>query len=368
MTDSASDAPCFVLSRPHGCIEARGVRTRFTSASDAAAAIRRGDVVGLVGALPFDPAGPCELFEPERRSRTASPRQATASRAVPAADAEEVPAAEHAARVERALGRIAEGELEKLVLARRADIRADAPLDPVAVLDRLVAADRGRNGYLVELGEPGAARAVLVGSSPEVLVRRDGPVVSCHPLAGSAPRSADPDEDRATADALLASDKDRREHAFVVEALRERLAPLCDSLEIPDCPELTSTPEMWHLGTPVTGVLADTATTALDLAIALHPTPAVCGTPHARALEVLRAEEPDRGFYAGTVGWCDANGDGEWMVAIRCAVVSADRTRAVAYAGGGIVAGSDPAAEVGETDAKFGTIFGALGVRAVAGR
>ena len=120
---------------------------------------------------------------------------------------------------------------------------------------------------------------------------------------------------------------------------------------------------MWHLSTPITGRLREPSTTALDLALALHPTPAVGGVPAAAASELITELEGDRGFYAGAVGWCDAAGDGRWVVSIRCAQLSADRRTAEARSGGGIVAESDPDDEVAETTTKFRTMMSALGVQ-----
>ncbi|MDJ0483176.1 chorismate-binding protein, partial [Rhodococcus pyridinivorans] len=125
---------------------------------------------------------------------------------------------------------------------------------------------------------------------------------------------------------------------------------------------VTSTRQLWHLGTPIEGRLHDPGVTALDLALAVHPTPAICGTPTAAARDLILATEGDRGFYAGALGWCDAAGDGEWLVTIRCAVLDADGVGLTAYAGGGIVADSDPADELAETTVKFGTVLDALGV------
>lgn len=319
----------------------------------------------MVGALPFDPARPCALVEP-RQLRLAPPpwKAPTAADTADSSGLSAVGAAvidpddaAHADRVRDVLAVIEQGHLDKLVLSRQAAVTSAVPFDPHVILGRLMDADPNGNGYLVDLdgGE------VLVGSSPEVLIRRHGTTVSCHPLAGSARRNPNPARDLAIGEELLASSKDRHEHLFVVEAIRSALEPLCSELDIPDAPKLTTTPQLWHLGTPVTGTLRDPRITALDLALAVHPTPAVNGTPFTASLEELRRIEPDRGFYAGTVGWCDADGDGEWIVAIRCARISADRRHATAYAGGGIVAGSDPDREVSETLTKFRTVLAALG-------
>lgn len=203
---------------------------------------------------------------------------------------------------------------------------------------------------------------MLVGSSPEVLIKKQGSTVTAYPLAGSAPRSADAVTDATNAELLRRSHKDLQEHSYVVEHLRNVLEPLCSKLSIPANPELTKTNEMWHLATPVVGTLKDASLTALELAMRTHPTPAICGTPTDAAEELISIAEGDRRFYAGTVGWADNHGDGEFMVSIRCAEVSSDGTSARAWAGGGIVAESDAAAEVEETTAKLRTIMKALGI------
>jgi isochorismate synthase len=185
--------------------------------------------------------------------------------------------------------------------------------------------------------------------------------VHSHPLAGSARRLPDAGEDREAADRLRTSDKNRREHAMVVEAIFDVLAPYCRDLSAPPAPELVSTSTLWHLATPIRGTLRDPSVSSLELACALHPTPAVCGLPRAAAAEAIRMIEPfDRGFYSGAVGWCDGNGDGEWHVTIRCAEIAGSTARL--YAGAGIVAGSDPDEEVAETATKFMALLGALGV------
>ncbi|MBF6841801.1 isochorismate synthase, partial [Acinetobacter baumannii] len=183
-----------------------------------------------------------------------------------------------------------------------------------------------------------------------------------YPLAGSAPRQTDPDRDAAVGHELRTSAKDLTEHRYVVEHIEQALAPLCDSLEVPDGPELTQTNELWHLATPNVGQLTDPDTTALELALRIYPTPAVCGTPTDAAEALISTAESDRGFYAGAVGWCGSSGDGEYMVAIRCAEVSADGATARAWAGGGIVADSDAQQEFDETTAKLQTIMRSLGL------
>jgi len=162
--------------------------------------------------------------------------------------------------------------------------------------------------------------------------------------------------------ALAGSAKNRHEHQLVIDTMRSALEPLCDDLTIAPEPQLSRTATVWHLCTPISGRLRDKSTTAIDLALALHPTPAVGGVPTKAATELIAELEGDRGFYAGAAGWCDASGDGRWVVSIRGAQLSADRRTALARAGGGIVAESDPDDEVDETTTKFATILNALGV------
>ncbi|BBZ10099.1 isochorismate synthase [Mycobacterium branderi] len=280
----------------------------------------------------------------------------------------EVPAPEeHRARVRRACEQLSApgSSLHKVVLARALRLVADGPLDARVILHRLAAKDPGAYGYLVDLTPAGNrfAGMALVGASPELLVARDGDRVTCRPFAGSAPRSADPGLDAAAAAALADSGKNRHEHQLVIDAMAEALRPLCTELTIAPTPQLSRTAALWHLSTPVSGLLRDTSTTAMDLALALHPTPAVGGVPTDAAAALIGELEGDRGFYAGAVGWCDARGDGRWVVSIRCAQLSADRRSALAHSGGGIVAESDPDDELAETTTKFVTILTALGAQ-----
>jgi isochorismate synthase len=210
----------------------------------------------------------------------------------------------------------------------------------------------------VELGQ---APAWLVGATPELLLRKRGAELLSHPLAGSARRSANAAEDERAAQALLASTKDHDEHRHVVEAIVEGLAPYCSHIDAQPRPVLHATASMWHLGTRIHATLKDPQASAAELLAQLHPTPAVCGTPRLAALQRIRELEPvPRGFYAGAVGWLDAQGDGDWYVAIRCARLQGTQLRL--YAGAGIVAESQPEAEVAETAAKFAALLNALGV------
>ncbi|MFD1815436.1 isochorismate synthase [Rhodococcus gannanensis] len=356
----------FELSRPDRSISASGVRAGFDDPRAALEQLRSGSVSAVVGALPFRRDRPAALFEPVTMRHHDGSAAVTHAPALPAFTVGNLHDASHLDRVAAGVAVLADASspLQKVVLARTVELSSEHETHPMAAFAALVAGTPTGNGYCVDLSSAGAEYSgrTLVGSSPEVLIRKSGDVVSCHPLAGSAPRFTDPEQDRSSGRTLTQSSKDLREHAFVVDALRETLAPFCKTLDIPDQPTLTNTPQLWHLGTPISGVLADPSTPSLEMALALHPTPAVCGTPTDVAYSTIEELEGERGFYGGAVGWCDAGGDGEWMVTIRCAEISADRRRITAYGGGGIIAESDPDAELAETVTKLGTVLRALGV------
>ncbi|MGE5175194.1 MAG: isochorismate synthase [Hyphomicrobiales bacterium] len=240
--------------------------------------------------------------------------------------------------VRAALDRIDAGELEKVVLARAVEAGGVAPLDPWSITARLLEANPHCYRYLVRPG----GRAAFLGASPERLVSLREGAVSSDAVAGTAPGEAP---------ALLSSEKDRAEHAFVVRQIVESLRPLCASVASDDAPSLQRHRHLAHLKTRVGGE-ALPGTHVLDLVARVHPTPAVAGEPREPALAFLREREPaHRGWYAGPIGWMDATGDGDFAVGIRSALV--DGTRALLFAGAGIVRGSDPASEWAETDMKL---------------
>jgi menaquinone-specific isochorismate synthase len=233
--------------------------------------------------------------------------------------------------------------LLKVVLARDLYATANRPIDARTLLDRL--ADRYPGCYTF-------ACDGLVGATPELLISRDGWRVSSLVLAGTTPRGATPAEDSDLATALLGSAKENEEHQYAAASLQNALAPLCQAMYVAPHPALIRLPNLQHLGTRVRGTLISADRSALGLAAAVHPTAAVGGTPTDAAVELIRElESMDRERYAGPVGWVDADGNGEWGIALRCAQLDGDRARLVA--GCGIVAGSDPAAELAETITKF---------------
>lgn len=356
----------FVLSRPHGTVRARGASEGFTDATEAAEALRSGRIGAITGAIPFTTADDAALLVPETITHSGSAIGGSAPTTARARHVSSFPdPATHRDRVARAIDEIDSGALSKVVLARSVEFDVEPAVNPDRVLEALAYGNAEHSAFLVDLSidEHSDPRARwLLGASPEVLLRKQGLEVTCRPYAGSAARSTEPATDHAAGQALLASTKDRAEHAFVVDHLRDALDPICRELVVPDEPVLASTGEMWHLATPIRGVLADPTITALDLALLLSPTPAVCGTPGHAAAEFISAHEEPRGFYAGAVGWSGAAGDGEWMVTIRALQVSENGHHVRTWAGGGIVAGSDPQAELDETSAKLATVLRALGV------
>ena len=254
--------------------------------------------------------------------------------------------------VAEAVAAIKAGTLRKVVLALDLFATASDPIDVRALLRRLA----GRYPDCFTFACDG-----MVGATPELLIRQTGREVSALVLAGTTPRGGDPAEDEALGTALLASAKNTEEHAYAVASMREALEPLCVELDGQPRPTLIKLPNLQHLGTWVRGTLAadGAPTSALALAAAVHPTAAVCGTPTGAALELIRElEHMDRERYAGPVGWVDADGNGEWGIALRCAQLSGRTARL--FAGCGIVAGSDPAAELAEAQVKFRPMRGAL--------
>ena len=373
--DTHATSCTFMLAAPQRPVIAHGSRRSLPPGPAETLADRvRGffadhdDAALLVGALPFDRAADDFLFEPQ--SVTDLPLTPPATGPRPDRQWQVTPQpsrADYEQAVARALDLIAAEQggadpLEKIVLSRSVLLEAEPPIDLLALSSRLLG-DPAAVRFLTPLGQGanGVSRH-LIGATPELLIAKTGDAVVSHPLAGSARRSEDGAADRAAAEWLMGSEKDLREHRWVVDAILDGLAPYCRELAAPDVPALVSTQTMWHLGTRIEGRLKSPGdVSAAELAAALHPTPAVGGTPRARALDLIpQLEGYDRGFYAGAVGWTDRAGDGEWYVSLRCAEVSGRQVRI--YAGAGIVAGSVPAEEAEETSGKLQAMLRALGV------
>ncbi|GAB3595314.1 chorismate-binding protein [Microbacterium tumbae] len=265
------------------------------------------------------------------------------------------------ASVATAVGRIRAGKLSKVVLAR--DLAGSVPAG--SDLRRLVRA--------LSAGYPDTwtfAVDGLIGASPETLVTVQGGTVTARVLAGTIGRGADPDADTVASASLASSTKDLDEHQYAVQSVLSSLRPYTRALAASEQPFLLKLPNLFHLATDVEGELSD-GESALDLLGALHPTAAVAGTPTDAAIAAIRELEPfDRGRYAGPVGWVDAAGNGEWAIALRCAQFGlgparrhaeySDTIPVTAYAGAGIVEGSDPETELLETRVKFRPLVDAL--------
>jgi menaquinone-specific isochorismate synthase len=247
-------------------------------------------------------------------------------------------------QVAEAVRRINAGDLEKVVLARELVATAAEPIDVRWPLRRLA----GQYPTCWTFHVDG-----IFGATPELYVRRELGLVTSRVLAGTIRRTGDDARDLGLAARLARSSKDLEEHEYAVRSVAEALAPHCSSMNVPEAPFVLHLPNVMHLATDVTGVVHDSATvTSLELVAALHPSAAVGGTPTPVAVELIaQIEGMERGRYAGPVGWMDADGDGEWGIALRSATISGNTVRL--YAGCGIVADSDPEAELAETQGKF---------------
>jgi menaquinone-specific isochorismate synthase len=291
-----------------------------------------------------NPPGAVEVPALRRRPvAAASAPPATLTAAVPSES-------RWAAAVAEAVVAIRAGELEKVVLARALDVTAPARLDPRAVAARLAVRFPSCFTYVCD---------GLVGASPELLIRRIGRHAESLVLAGTVRRGESAEQDAELEQSLLHSAKDAIEHRIAADSVREVLATVAADVVGDPSPQLLRLANVSHLATHVDAWLTAPAPTALALAAMLHPSAAVGGTPRAEALAMIsRLEAAPRGRYAGPVGWVDAKGDGEFAIALRCAQLDGDTARL--WAGAGIVADSDPAAEVAETTAKFDAVASAL--------
>lgn len=261
---------------------------------------------------------------------------------------------DYPAAVRGALARIAAGEFQKIVLARTRTVVAPEPLHPLRMLNGL----RERFPECYAFSVANGRGQSFIGATPERLARVSRGILETEALAGSAPRGGSASEDARHGGALLRSEKDRREQRLVLESICRRLAPLGLQAEFPAEPMLRKLANVQHLLTPVRAALPD-GVRLLDVLARLHPTPAVGGSPRAAAVARIRELEGfSRGLYAGALGWLNARGGGEFFVGLRSALI--DGAAARLFAGAGIVAGSDPAAELAETDLKFRALLSAL--------
>ena len=267
-------------------------------------------------------------------------------------DGGDEPAPRWLARTRAALAQIEDGSLQKIVVARRESRALRGDVDVIAVLERLRAARPSCYTFCFAVGG-----SIFIGSSPEMLLSVRGGHVAADALAGTAARGKTPLEDRANAEQLACSPKDRREHDAVVEGIRRALSPFTTGLVAGAEPEVRPFPEGFHLRTRIGGALASRAS-VVELLAAVHPTPAVCGVPRERAHEVLDRLEGDRGWYTGGIGWLSAAGEGLFAVALRAGLLT--RGRLTTWAGAGLVAGSDAERELAETELKMRALLSAV--------
>ena len=316
----------------------------------------------LIGAIPFDLSQETCLYVPseyeffdrnELLNQDAS--QATYSNLIE--KAKSVPDEITFKRgVKQAIANFEHSDIQKAVLSRVFEVSTTEPVNTQKVLQNLL--QQNPAGYHFKI--PLQAGTDLIGASPELLLRKEKGQIFSNPLAGSAKRLANQEDDLANANTLKVSSKDNIEHKLVIDDVSRVLSPYCETLDAPHQPELMSTSRMWHLSTKIQGQLRDENESVLTLACQLHPTPAVCGYPTRLARKLIDLVEPfERGLFTGMVGWCDDKGNGEWVVTIRCGTVSQNHVRL--FAGAGIVEASSPDAEWLETQAKLATMMDAFG-------
>ena len=256
--------------------------------------------------------------------------------------------------VTAAVQKIESAEVDKVVLARAVDAHSNADIDVRSVLTPL--AEQYPSCWTFHVDG-------MLGATPELLARVDRGLVTSRVLAGTIRPTGNETADLAHAAALAKSSKDREEHEYAVDSVTSVLREHCSSINVPEAPSVIHLPNVMHLASDVTGVLADT-TSSLELVDAVHPSAAVCGTPTERALAIIdELESLDRSRYAGPVGWTDGSGDGEWCLALRAAELDRrDPKHLRLFAGCGIVAASDPADEWAESEAKLEPLRMALGL------
>jgi isochorismate synthase len=332
-----------------------------------------------LGCVPFLPGSPAELVVPTIQFRKHTTGETSVTVVGDAADIGDIDELVRGALVERtptpataaswsiepgveveayleavatARAAVRAGELTKAVIARPIIVRSSEPIDVHAVLRRLRASFGSSYRYSID---------GFIGASPELLVEVDGAVVRSHPLAGTAPRTGDIDNDARIAAELVASTKNQVEHRVVIDVVHDTLLPWASYLDWEPEPSIVTVANVQHLGTRMEGMLSQPGPSVVELVRALSPTPALGGHPRDAAIELIqRVEGFERGRYGGAVGWVDAAGNGTWAVSIRCAELSDDRRSARLVAGGGIVADSDPHAELAETQAKFQAMLSAI--------
>lgn len=259
--------------------------------------------------------------------------------------------------VQEAIHSIHKQQFNKVVLARSLKYRLQAEPPITAWLTNLL--HKNNQGYIFSIALDNAQN--LIGASPELLVKKEGNIVTINPLAGSRKKTFDMVKDKAIENELLHAEKDLHEHKIVVDYICEKLQPYLGEIAYNEKPAILYTDTMMHLSTIIKGKIRNDTTTALDVAQLLHPTPAICGAPQKPSLEFIQKMEPfNRGYYTGIVGYMDQKGDGEWVITIRCAEIN--NRDITLFAGAGIVSSSEQDSEYNEISAKFTTMLHAMGL------
>ncbi|ACR13729.1 isochorismate synthase DhbC [Teredinibacter turnerae T7901] len=316
----------------------------------------------VVGAIPFDLTQPCSLFIPVESHFGTTPivNQFSKRDPIEIVNRRSFPEeARYKQSVKQAIANFQLSDIRKAVLSRVLELDLNTQLPANTLFHSLQHQNPTGYHFSVPLEDGGQ----LVGVSPELLIRKEAEWITSNPLAGSTRRLRNADDDTAAALALQSSHKDLYEHRLVIEEINRVLQPFCSELDIPAAPSLLNTETMWHLSTLIRGRLSNANISALDIASALHPTPAVCGYPTPLAHKLINLVESfDRGLFAGMVGWQDSDGNGEWAVTIRCGIVRGNQVSL--FAGAGIVEDSCPESEWAETQAKLQTMLKALPIQA----
>lgn len=352
----ASGVTCTISNK--GLDQDRFIETIKSKLNELKAAGQENPVV--IGSIPFDTEADTELFIPKNSHFSSAPLPKTASNndINQLVSLSQVTGEEHfKGAVDKALLLSEHTDLDKVVLSRAIDVQTSTKLNANDMASVLY--QQNPSAYIFSI--PQSDGSVLVGASPELLVRKENDQVSSNPLAGSRKRTDSSVSNQEISEELWKCEKDRYEHKLVADAVYKHLKPFCQTLSKPETPSIIETSAMLHLSTKVDGTLSSEDTSVLELAYALHPTPAICGIPPELAKATIQSLEGyERAQFCGAVGWMDAQGNGEWVVTIRCGVIKQNSIRL--YAGAGIVKGSDPSAEFNETEAKLNTMLTALGL------
>ena len=373
--DTTQNEPQFIFTSQHKILTASGIKKTLsnqglnteefiTSVKNQLQALRDNGHENPIamGSIPFDISQKTEFFIPKSSQVTDhfSPASVNVNDNTTFLSLSQVTGEQHfKGAVNKALSLSENSLLDKVVLSRAIDVHTSGTLNAGTMARVLY--QQNPSAYVFSI--PQSDGSTLVGASPELLVKKAGHQVSSNPLAGSRKRTEITEQNDALAKELWSCSKDRFEHKLVADAVYQHLKPFCSEINNPDAPSIIQTSAMIHLSTNIEGTLHASDTSALDLAYALHPTPAICGTPADLAKATIQhLEGYERAQFCGAVGWIDADGNGEWVVTIRCGIIQQNSIRL--YAGAGIVQGSDPVSEFNETEAKLNTMLTALGFNA----